>query len=83
MGTVNGAEVLSRVSGLSQEEVKRIWSEVRENQKRLDDCIGPHEFSKLDDKIDGEFLCSKCGGKIRGHDFSWYQKGLEHGKMQV
>jgi hypothetical protein len=69
-------DVLSKVSGIPQSEIKTIFAEVQANHKRLESCVGPHDFIK-----DGKkFVCLKCNGSIDFVAHSWYQKGLSHGK---
>ena len=64
-------------------DVKRIWAEVKANQKRLSECEAPHIFEPKEktDSYLSKFVCKKCGGEVGSSEFAWYEKGLEHGKM--
>ena len=67
-------------------DVKKIWKEVQANRKRLDECEAPHVFKKKEKEDDSPrslrsiFVCEKCNGEIGASEYSWYTKGLEHGK---
>lgn len=75
-------KVLENVSGLSRDEIGKIWDEVRENSKRLKECPGPHEFEKTNDGLfaRADYRCKKCGGRVKGPQYHWYEEGLKHGK---
>jgi rubrerythrin len=75
-------DVLSGVSGLGKGEAKKIFEEVKENQKRLEGCEAPHEFSLEDPAkpLRSKWVCRKCGGKVQHGDHHWYALGLAHGK---
>jgi hypothetical protein len=79
-------EVLSKVSGLSKETMKEIFAEVQANHKRLDSCIGPHEFNPIEDdnsnSLTKKYLCTRCEGIVDFIAFSWYTKGLKHGSTK-
>lgn len=79
----DGAEALSRVSGVPREGVMEIWEQVKENRRKLDACDGPHEFDEQTGSVLSSrktFVCRKCGGALRASEYNWYQKGLEDGK---
>lgn len=62
---------------------KKIWEEVCANAKKLDECVGPHDFSKpdpADSKLPRRYFCTKCGGWLAAVEVIWYKKGLEHGR---
>lgn len=73
--------------------VKKIWEQVKENQKRLNGCTS-HNFIELIDgelqtggtiytsrKIGKRFKCLNCGGQIESTNKNWYDKGLKHGQL--
>jgi hypothetical protein len=64
--------------------MNKIWLEVKENNRKLEACVGPHDFiDTTPDKVTGrKYKCSKCEGSIDSIAFSWYNKGLEHGKIK-
>jgi hypothetical protein len=80
---IDGAEVLSRVSGLPKAEVDAIWQQVQANKKLLDSCPR-HDVKPLASSLTGgffrEYRCDYCGGKVSAGDARWYQRGLEHGR---
>lgn len=80
----DGTEILGAVSGLGKVEVKKIWEQVKANLKRLDECVGPHDFQRLalETKLMFRFRCTKCGGEIEGDNRSWYERGLKHGRQE-
>jgi hypothetical protein len=78
---VKPVEALARVSGLSQDEVHRIFGEVKENQKRLRECPGPHKFvphKKLGTLV-RDYVCTSCSGVLESQAVHWYSEGFEHG----
>ncbi len=76
-----GLETVSRVTGLSQADIKTLWEQVKANHKLLDECKG-HDFSRPFEKR-GEMVvkwqCSRCGGTVDGQAKRWYERGLQHG----
>jgi hypothetical protein len=82
----NSLDTLSKVSGLSKDTMKEIFAEVKVNLKRLDSCIGPHDFNPSGDDakivVQQKYKCSKCLGTIDFIAFSWYTKGLKHGSVK-
>jgi len=76
----NVIDVLHKASGVSRKAIHDIYIEVVENNKRLNGCIGPHNFvDTFDRPFDSTYECSLCKGKLREHDVRWYKLGLEHG----
>lgn len=73
--TVDGTEVLSRVSGLSKDAIRGIWDDVKANSARLQACAR-HRF-------DGGFqigqkkVCLVCGGGMGLTDIGNYIRGYE------
>jgi predicted SprT family Zn-dependent metalloprotease len=80
---MDAKEVLSGISGLPKEEVQQIFEEVKANLKRLDGCKGPHDFEKDGEGIRAKYRCKKCKGTLDKINYSWYEKGLEHGKAST
>ena len=76
-------ETLSRVSGISQEEMKVIWEGVKENHKKLNSCPS-HSFvmTSPENQLKRQFVCSNCLGTIDGIAHDWYQKGFQDGYNQ-
>lgn len=78
----DGIDKLSKLTGISKSSMLKIWEEVQANNKRLDACVGPHDFSikrNPEKKIGSDWICTKCGGRISGHNKQWYEKGLKDG----
>jgi hypothetical protein len=75
-----GLGALAAVSGLSVDDVKGIWEEVKLNAKKLEACGGPHAFGAL---VAGQrrYVCSKCGGGVNANARYWYEQGLVHGRV--
>lgn len=66
--------------------VKQIWNEVLENNKRLNECPGPHDFIEMpqeEKRWTREYRCSKCNGKIDAIQHLWYQRGLNDGRKHA
>lgn len=62
-------------------DAKQILEQVRQNQRKLESCAGPHDFTQPARKI-GEWVtdwfCAKCGGKIDNINKLWYERGMKH-----
>lgn len=81
--TYSAIDVLSKVSGISKEEVQKIANEVQENIKRLNSCRGPHEFVPIPKELlrgSPKMRCTICKGWLDATAAKWYERGLEHGK---
>lgn len=62
-------------------DAMRIWLEVRTNRARLEACSGPHEFVALAPPSGPrKYRCSACHGELWRDEWTWYQKGLIHGR---
>lgn len=75
--------LLEKVSGISKEGMKQIFVDVKENHRKLDSCIRPHDFSidlNPEKKIGKRWQCAKCGGVVDGINRSWYDDGLKDGR---
>ncbi len=66
-------------------DAKKIWDDVQENLNLLDSCAGPHAFvSEVPEKpLNSVWRCSKCKGTVRGSNYIWYKRGLEHGRIST
>lgn len=76
---------LSEISGISKPEMNAIWEQVKANHKRLDECVGPHVFTRevsRTGKLVRRWACERCGGEIETVDKSWYEMGLKHGRQE-
>jgi len=72
-------------------EMWELWKSIKLNHKRLDECSGPHDFigdeteawseTKDGGRLYKRYVCTKCNGKITSHDWRWYTRGLEHGRI--
>lgn len=73
------AEALSKVSGLSKEQIQAIFLDVKANSAKLEACDG-HIFQKAGDKINAQHVCSRCGGYVDHSAAYWYRLGLAHAR---
>jgi hypothetical protein len=72
----NAIEALSRVSGLSKEEVQAIAEKARANVRRLDACTN-HAFEPIgpESLLRQRYRCKHCGGEVDSHAYTWYMRG--------
>jgi hypothetical protein len=80
--------------GIPKRDTDAILVEIRANQKRLDECPKPHDFSiaihrrtnepminpKPNETFGCKWRCSKCGGQVDFSDKGWYVRGLLDGQ---
>jgi hypothetical protein len=69
--------------GLTKDDFKRIYEDVKVNRALLDACAGPHDFEQHESFSGGmvrSYKCSKCGGVVESLHKFWYERGLEHGR---
>jgi len=71
----------SNLTGMSEEAAHEILRDVKANHKLLDECVGPHDFQRVDGTMPMKFRCSKCGGTVSASLAMWYKKGLQHGRV--
>lgn len=71
----DGAEDISRMTGLSRDKVISLWEEVKENVRRLDGCER-HKFDAPLVKIGEKLTCQNCGGVLSLSDISQYVRGF-------
>lgn len=81
----DGADKLSRATGIPKKDLDEIWRDVKDNHRRLAECPGPHDFRP--DPTDHRPLlkrhvCSKCGGWTDAIHVHWYNLGLEHARKE-
>ncbi len=70
---------------MDKDEFRGIVEEVRLNNKRLQDCPGPHDFvlEKGQEPMPlsrRKYRCTRCNGTVDAITLLWYSKGLEHGR---
>ena len=65
---------------MSKAELDRLMEEVRENQRKLHECPGPHQFERVDGEV-SSFKCTTCDGTLDGVNYHWYSEGLRHAKL--
>lgn len=82
---ISAIDALSSASGLSRDKIKAIAEKVKANHIKLDGCSGPHRFTIPvgHREFADDFVCEKCGGWVSSIHKSWYEKGLEHGRMKA
>ena len=79
----DATEVLSNVSGVPKDEVKKIWETVKDNQKLLSGCKRPHDFVPIGKGVFRKQQCTKCNGIVEWHLALYYKQGLIDGKRNV
>lgn len=80
MVTVNGYEVLEKVTGISKEEQVKILEDIKENHRKLDSC-GYHQFIipiKGRTSFDTKYKCPYCEGIVSAQEKKWYELGRLH-----
>lgn len=79
----NGIDALSRVSGLSKEEVHAIAEKVRANVRRLNECAN-HAFEPIgaESLLRQRYQCKHCGGEVDASAYTWYMRGRAHEAKQ-
>lgn len=92
---MNAVETISKVTGMSKPEVDSVFQEVKANQRKLESCIRPHDFSICLDRrtkqpIDNptpqqhfgaKWQCSKCDGIVDSIHKINYNQGLKDAKL--
>lgn len=92
---MNFHEKITELTGLSKSIQDEVLVEVKANQKRLNECVGPHDFSICIDRhskkpienptpaqlFGAKWECSKCHGRVDSIHKIWYQKGLHHNSV--
>ncbi|RRJ97850.1 hypothetical protein Ga0100231_005165 [Opitutaceae bacterium TAV4] len=76
-----GIDTLSRISGISREEVRAIAKRVMANSAKLNACPR-HDFERIEGEPNPfrqKYRCKVCGGEIRGEDFHWWSRGWKDG----
>jgi|WetSurMetagenome_2_1015567.scaffolds.fasta_scaffold30422_3 hypothetical protein len=62
------------MAGCTEECLKKALA----NQDVLNSCQ-MHEFVEAEPgKFCGDYVCSRCGGRVKMVEAYWYQRGLEH-----
>jgi hypothetical protein len=80
MSNNNPLKILSQFApGLTQNDVKKIWEDVKANQTLLRSCKR-HDFQPF--KGEGEnvfkYRCSRCLGEVDAVKRMWYEEGVRH-----
>jgi hypothetical protein len=85
---------IEEITGVKPGTLDVIFQEVKANSKKLDGCIGPHDFTICLDRRTKEpivgvptpaqrfgawWRCSKCEGQVENLHKIWYLKGMDHG----
>ena len=59
----------------------KIWEEVKENHKKLNNCNLHYFIDITPEKPFGKkYRCKNCKGVLDGINVSYYNLGLKHGK---
>jgi len=78
----NGIEFLSKLSGLSEEDVRQIAEDAKANVKTMRECPKPHDFhDSLTTK--NQMVCRTCGSWTNSYNARWYMEGLEDGRRET
>lgn len=79
-------ETMEKITGISQEEQKRIFENVRNNRKKLESC-SHHDFlieiPVPHSKIQKKYQCTHCKGIVDSQEKYWYELGLLHARNEV
>jgi hypothetical protein len=67
---------LSNISGLSRDEVYKIWKQARENNEKLKTCRR-HYFKTEPSRLGAKHVCLNCGGAIDAVNLKFYVEGYE------
>lgn len=67
---------------------RKLWEEMQANQRRLDECVGPHDFRPATPKNSAfgvagttdTYICTKCQGTLNHYALHWYERGLQHAR---
>lgn len=92
---MNTIETLTQITGIKRAAMDAIFQEVKANQKRLRECVRPHEFSICLDrhtkakiphptdqqKFGAKWKCAKCGGIVDGLTKRTYDEGVNDGLL--
>lgn len=80
---VDAVGLLSSISGLSKDDTRKIFEEVRANSAILDSCQRHRfeVFTKYESGMVKKYKCSACGGTVDSLAKNWYERGIAHGKV--
>lgn len=65
-------------------EAAALWEKVKENQRALTGCAGPHDFSEdltPDRQLGKRWRCRLCRGEVDGVAKAHYLEGVRHGEV--
>lgn len=67
---------MASMTGLSRDDMRQIWDDVKANQYRLRGCDW-HDFEPLsdDDPLRRKYRCRRCGGVVDHHAYYWHEQG--------
>lgn len=75
---VDGFTVMEKFTGIPVERLRQMAQEVHANHQRLDKCVGPHDFQKVEGDV-RHMICTLCGGRIDTKAYHYYLIGLNDG----
>ena len=72
----DGAELLSRLSGISRDEVLALWQQVKDNKAKLKSCARHRvDVDPASVNIGMRLRCVSCGGEMSLSDIGSYIGG--------
>ncbi|SMP80999.1 hypothetical protein SAMN02744783_04780 [Serratia sp. CC22-02] len=74
---MNGLDIIGKAVGLSGSEMRKIATEVKANQDRLNSCLY-HEFREEPATNESErkkYRCQHCQGTISSSSYFWHEIG--------
>lgn len=82
-GTINGVSALSEFTGLPQDDIKSMFHDAQENNRKLESCPY-HEFSP-NPELAGDhmrpvnrhkaYMCIHCKGTVTPTMYRWHEIG--------
>lgn len=78
----SAVDVLARVSGISEADLRELWEYAQSNNTVLERCKGPHEFVRISLTLPSRYRCLTCGGEVDAHAAIWYRAGLQAGRRE-
>jgi hypothetical protein len=68
---------------MDRDDMMKLWAEVQANYKRLEGCVGPHDFVSTTPKevvrTHERYACLKCKGEVDSHTHHLYKLRMKHG----
>lgn len=80
----DGIATMANLSGLTKDDVQRLWEEARVNQARLASCSN-HGFVPVGGlpAHRARYRCMHCRGEVNARDYRWYMCGRTHATDQL